>query len=527
MKKTFYFIVALVAMIAMSACNPENEPQGPIDPNSIYLMGYNKDNGIPTNNLTAGSPISVRAAVMLPGADVAAKARQIIGVRFYVDGCDGGNAFISADLNNIEVTKSFTFEKGGWQYVIFDQPYEVTADHDYYLGYEMVGTTLGTEKVSGKGKKNFLDQGEGFETFTELGFGSYTNCIQAICVGGDYSAEKQNGIIIDDLDVKPNMRAGDVVPFSVAIRNAGVKTTGTINVAATVGSETLNATVSGLRNGETKLVNFTIQGVGIDIDKVTVEATEDVAGKATASKAINVYAADAPFRTCIFIEEFTSQLCPNCPRAITAIRDAIAQMSDPSKAAWVAHHSGYYNDDFTIQGDLDVASSFGVNYAPAAMFDRMPVPGETDIAFCPGTSFPFSFDDLAEIPANASIDMDVTYADSLLTVTISGKSYKQVAYATVLLCQNGLVRTQSNGGNDFVHGEVVRAYLTAARGDQLTIAADGTYTATYTYTMPAEITGVEGVSIPTDADNMFVVAAIHGKTADKAPVYNAARANLK
>lgn len=526
MKKQLYLFVALVAMIALTAC-PGPDPEPIVDASSIYLMGICKGE---TSTGQFGN--CTAAAVLVDAATVQSSGTQIIGVRLFVDeGCTGGKAFLASELGGAYLAeKDFTYQKGGWQYVIFDTPYDIPATAtDLYIGYECEGEGyyIGAEKKSGKGKFNFVNFQDEWQSLQDLQ--STTSClsIQAICVGGNYSAMTQNKIVVENLECKKNLRAGEVITFTAEVRNAGVKTTGNVTVTATCGSETLTQTVSGLRNGESKIVTFTNSGCGIDMKSIEVKAEMEGAEASTVSEAVNVYAADAPTRNGIFIEEFTSQLCPNCPRAITAIRNAIAGMANPSQGIWVAHHAGYYDDDFTIAGDVTVANKFGINYAPAMMVDRMPIDG-TALDFCPGTTIdPSWFDELATIPANASLDMQVSYADSTVTVTCSGSSYKNAAKITIMICQNGLVRTQSQGGDDFVHGEVVRAYLTAPLGDDVTIAADGSYTFTATYQMPATVSGTKNVAIPTDVDNMFVVAAVHGATASDPAVYNSARANLK
>lgn len=229
-------------------------------------------------------------------------------------------------------------------------------------------------------------------------------------------------------------------------------------------------------------------------------------------------------RNCILLEEFTGQDCGNCPRAIKAIRETIEAMPEGKRVAWVAHHSGYYDDDFTLAGDKNIASRFGINYAPAGMLER------TKLTLEDGTDYGHLADYFADAdllneylakPAEASMNMKVTLgADNQLTVTVLGKSNQSEAYMTVLLCQNGIKASQSGGGSSYVHNEVVRAYLTPTGGEQLSIDGEKKYKFTTTYQIPAEISGTEGKAYATDIPNMFVVAFVAGKLSQKGAVYN-------
>lgn len=526
MRKSIYLIIVVVAMVVMSACK-HDQPDNPLNADSIYLLGYTTNNGIPENNLSAGGPLKVKAAVRLSGDDVTAKATHIIGVRFYVDGCKSGTAFIGTELGAPEITKNFTYQEGGWQYVVFDQPYEVTSGHDYYLGYQSTVEVMGIERVAGHDADSYLDQGKGYKSFKASGFTGSVFCIQAICVGGDYSAEPQEGIAVDRIIFENNPKAGSVISITAGVRNTGIKTnTGTINVKATVGTDVFEATVTGLRNGETKPVSFTVPGIGADVNDIRIEATQENFTASDSAEINVIHTEDGFERNTILIEEFTSQLCGYCPDAGDVLHRSINGLADPSKATLVCHHpGGGFLDDFTTEGDVSLLSYFPISGYPSCAVDRMKKDGE--LCWHPGTSTSSMLQRLADIPANASLEMDVTYADETVTVTCSGNSYKKNSYITIMLCQDSIVGSQSGRGADYVHNNVVRAYLTSPLGDKLNVAEDGSYTYTVTYPMPSSITGKKGKAVATDPSNMFVVSAIHGAVGKNlGAVHNAARADL-
>jgi len=540
MKKLLSVVLVAVTLLSVIGCKKNKDSE--IDMNSIYLLGFTKK-AQADDCLGNSSASTFQTAMKIDAATVAEKDnKKVLGVRFYLgEGATGGKAFMAYELGNNVAEKDFTFSAAGWQYVIFDTPVEITAGKDIYVGYEAKGSGyfLGVENSNTALMKNSYIYDDGsWATFKSLSLTKYGLCIQAICVGGNYASERQHDLVAENISIKDNVRAGDVVKFTAQVRNAGIKTTGNVTIVCKYGSEVVNKTATNLRNGEVQTLDYTINGIGLDMNQITIQVEEDgvsddyaTDNKATAN--INVFATDAPERTCILIEEFTSQSCPNCPDGIANLREAIEGMQHPEKAAWIAHHSGYADDIFTMTGDKTIASKLGVNFAPACIIDRMNVKyssGAAELVWHPGYATSALLDELASIPANATINMNLSFdhSDSTLTVDVTGMSYPNDCYITVVLCQNGYVASQSSGGNDFVHNEIVRAYLTDAVGDKLTLDGDKKYSASYTYTIPASIKGEtsKGKEIETDIPNMYVVAFVHGKTANAGAVYNATKANV-
>lgn len=545
MKKILSIVLMAVTLFGVFSCNKDkgknSTDNGPIDGSSIYLLSYTKKAQADTYLGTGSETVTHKAVLKIEAAKVAEKGnRQVIGVRCDIgEGATNGKVFMAYELGNNIAEKEFTYKAGGSQYVIFDAPVNIEGGKDIYVGYEATGSGyfIGAETSNSTLSKNSFMYWDGeWVSFKELAGAGYGASIEAICVGGNYSSEKQHDVAAENLKVTANVRAGETVNFSVEVRNAGIKTTGNVKITCKYGSETVNESVATLRNGESKRFNFTINGIGLDMNKITAEVSEDGVtdennknDKTTAD--INVFAADAPERVCILIEEFTSQSCPNCPDGIANLRDAIEGMQHPDKVAWVAHHSGFKNDIFTLNAGNTVASKLGVNFAPACIIDRMAVDygqGVSELAWHPGYATSALLDELASIPANATIAMNVSLQDSTLIVDVNGMSYPNDCYITVLVCQNGIVASQSSGGSNFVHNEVVRAFLTAAEGDKLTLDGDKNYTAHFEYPIPATIKGETsaGKETATDIPNMYVVAFVHGKTSSKSAVYNAIKANI-
>ena len=76
----------------------------------------------------------------------------------------------------------------------------------------------------------------------------------------------------------------------------------------------------------------------------------------------------------VLIEEFTTEHCPNCPRAINTLEQCFEHGYGDSMAV-MAHHVGYHEDWLTVEADhellwfYDPTGASGT-YAPAVMLDR-------------------------------------------------------------------------------------------------------------------------------------------------------------
>lgn len=77
------------------------------------------------------------------------------------------------------------------------------------------------------------------------------------------------------------------------------------------------------------------------------------------------------------IEEFTTENCPNCPPMARLLADVLADVNYKDRVNVIAHHSGFYTDNFTLPSDEELLwlymSDSGTTYAPAVIFDRTPV----------------------------------------------------------------------------------------------------------------------------------------------------------
>lgn len=109
---------------------------------------------------------------------------------------------------------------------------------------------------------------------------------------------------------------------------------------------------------------------------VAVEVFADGDGYAadnTATVYMSTYdEANTKYHHNVLLEEFSTEECGNCPRAINTIEQCMEQGFDKN-VIQVTHHAGYKYDFLTTPDDVEMEWFYGSNgtFAPAAMLDRL------------------------------------------------------------------------------------------------------------------------------------------------------------
>jgi len=178
------------------------------------------------------------------------------------------------------------------------------------------------------------------------------------------------------------------------------------------------------------------------------------------------------------IEEFTGQDCGYCPDGMNCISDFTA---NDTNFIVVLHHYGYKQDHFTVSGSKTITNTLGVNGAPSMTIDRAKTKTEdgSQTVFHPGY---LPTTDKAQFATTtyASIEIKNSYnPDSrVLTARISGAvctNDHPELYLTIMVKESGMLDVQADyygsfeGWKEFRHTNAVRAFLTDAKGDVVTI----------------------------------------------------------
>ena len=195
------------------------------------------------------------------------------------------------------------------------------------------------------------------------------------------------------------------------------------------------------------------------------------------------------------IEEFTGQGCGYCPYGMDCISEF---MKDDPNFILLLHHSGYSSDHFTMAGSNTITSQLGVDGAPSVTIDRKATrtSGSNTIVFHPGYLPGTSKTQFAkETYASVCIDNQYNPETRKLTVTVSGalcKADYPALSLTVVIKESGMIDTQSDyyetfeGWSEFRHCNAVRAFLTNAKGNAVTVDETRHYKAVYTTTLNAK-----------------------------------------
>lgn len=546
-KALFAFIFGVVLFASCEKPDPGKDPgKDPEDSipelnkpayepsDNVYLFGNCKESGMEGAAIFGfgdGINHTFGGATLMAATDLMEAGYYIVGIRVYIGNeVESGKVFVGPDYEKPDVEKSFTYKKGGWQYVLFDEPYDYK--QDVYVGFEATGKTdflaLESAKKTIKTEMMYID---GTWDLVTNQVGRYVWAIQAIVVGGDYSSQRQHDVVLERAAVSKNPKVGEPITISCEVRGAGIVPAENVSVKCTLGSETKTVNVSEkLMNGQSVVVAFegfnapTIDGAfdNVKVDLVADYSDDVLTTNNDSEASVRVYSANTVERVAILAEQFTGQDCGYCPGGAETLKMAIAGMKNPEKVIWVAHHFGYRNDAFTLSESEVIGTSLGVQGAPNCAIDRMVVdfaPGQSGLCWHPGYATTDLLEELVKTPGLATIELDRTFnvADSTLTVVVKGNSLLEVTNVTVLVKQSGIVARQSSGGNNYQHNNAPRAFLTEAKGDALTLD-NGNYTATYTYKVPAKVGEFACV-----LEDMEVVAFVHGDLSKSSSrlVYNA------
>ena len=448
-KKFFGLFTALVAVVLLFTACPPKPPV--VDGSSIRLYGNTKTTtaeGLDAIGISDGSDYDYKAASLLSGAELTDNGTEIIGIRFYVrDGAKSGKIFIGPDYENPVVEKEYTYKKGGWQYVLFDEPYAVTGE-DIYIGYSIKGSgyLLGYETTSRNMPGEMLYFNGAWGTFKSVVSANGKWTMQAIMRGGDYSTDIQNNLVVECVEnLYTAALDGWDIPLTFEVRNSGAKTAYNVAVKCTFGSQSKDVTIDSLMNGQSYFVEspFTVSGSGsvsVSIDASVDGVTDETPNDNSVKSSCTVTGTDN-LRNRALIEQFTGQSCPNCPPGAANLKAAIEATGHPEYFVWVAHHDGYVADDFTLEESTTITKALGVNGAPSICVNRTSVAGQ-GLVWHPGYATAVNLLGCYATPAKATLEFNHTLVGDSITVNVSGTTAESAAKVSVILIQSGITAKQ-------------------------------------------------------------------------------------
>ncbi len=165
----------------------------------------------------------------------------------------------------------------------------------------------------------------------------------------------------------------------------------------------------------------------------------------------------------VLVEEFTTEMCGNCPAAANAIASYLKNNPDiAKKVAMICHHSGYYTDKFTTDADVEYEWFYNSNtYAPAFMYDRAVI-SSTNTPVEHAGNYGSNINKMLQKEAPVSVEVKAELKDEKVEVTVTGKVVKRfgntIPHMTVTLVEDNIATgTQSGGGTSYKQQHVTRA----------------------------------------------------------------------
>lgn len=268
---------------------------------------------------------------------------------------------------------------------------------------------------------------------------------------------------------------------------------------------------------ETGIVNKTIEITVAPVETEDVDMSDNTAKVSTC-----FYTEDALIdgQRKVLLEQFTTEVCPNCPRGDETISNTVAKYTN-GEVIRVANHSGYYDDKLTLEYTEAICYYFfnaPYSYAPACMIDRKfreGYPGSGGSATGPifGVSADYitkAIDEDLAAPLFANVDLVTEYDKDTRTldINVSGKCLIpfENLRLNVIMTEDGIAGNQAGSGSGWKHYHAVRAALTGNTGVTVELDADGNYSYHTTYKIPTSISGTKNTPVSVNSEKINIVA---------------------
>lgn len=364
----------------------------------------------------------------------------------------------------------------GWNEIALDEAVAVTGDKGLYVGYsfKQKGASYAISSLD-------INQENGL--FVKYGDNEWENMddkgvlsIEAMVTGDNLP---QYDLAVVAASTKDSYALNTELPVTVTVRNmASCTVTGFDIICSIDGISPYVAHFdSVLEYDDIKTVELSFvpelddvadrKEMTVSVENIVGGSDEDLDNN-ICSLAFEVVSEE--FVRNILVEEFTTEMCPNCPRGSEALHSAIASDDLFADRVIVAcHHSGYYTDWLTTPADnsyLWLFNDGGNTYAPAFMIDRTVMEGEVPVFSSPGgDGFESLFYERLNTPSYVYLEMDASYnsAAGTFTVNVEGRRSREFCDTppriTVYALENNIkAHGQAGSNGEYIHQHVLRAY---------------------------------------------------------------------
>lgn len=334
---------------------------------------------------------------------------------------------------------------------------------------------------------------------TEVGSGGSFNSEESVLgIGGGCPAEE---IVLSEITMAEYGTPSTDIPVTGIIINQGTDNLTNYQVTYNVdgGTESAVYDVTGINvpiGGTHEFTHDAPVNLGADgnyVINVTVANPNGVADNiADNTLAHDLMLSSSAVTRTVLLENFTTAVCPNCPAAHDNLETWLA---GETNVIWLAHHAGYYTDDWTVPENSELLTYYNASstYAPAIMLDRkfLSPDGDPGPVFFPASSYtPALIDDAVNTPAFVSLSIDGLFSTTSreLNVNISGTfhgDFTQDLRLGLYIMEDGLEGSQSGATGTYTHNHVMRDAISGTFGDDVftSTSTDDTFSEDYTYTV--------------------------------------------
>jgi len=416
----------------------------------------------------------VSAAIHLPRQKMMRHAGQrITKIRFAVrQGFENVSVWIRTPSLNTSsrVVQSVSDLRDGWNEVVLNNPYTIDGS-ELYIGYTA---------TQPDGFRGILSYGVGDEHTSWLAVGNqwydyHDDGLGILCIEAVAEGEQQNrgaaviSLLTDRLTYMPT----ETLSVSGEVENLSDIALNAYELSFYVDGElkaTQNASLT-LQPDEVAPFTQTLTAEGLTEGQHSVQVVART-GDRQEDMSATFYVYETTYPRTLLLEHFTSLPCVNCPRDDAKLEEVCHNRTD---VAWVAHHVGYKEDEFTIAASQPMVR-YGVNGNPYVMLDRTAFNEGEPPAFTV-SSFTASdisniFDYAASVPAFMQLNVTALMDEGLLEVDVTGegKAFFPELYprATihVYLMEDEVLAEEAQAGDATkkYHNNILRKVITPARG---------------------------------------------------------------
>ncbi len=317
------------------------------------------------------------------------------------------------------------------------------------------------------------------------------------------------------------VKAGSELGFDINLQNLASEYVDGFDIAYSIDNTEQNTIHmdTGLSYGEKTTARLTLDSDALTPDvahTLTITAIcegDDVEGNNEKTIPVGTYTQSVDRR--VLIEEFTTEQCGNCPRAINTLEQC-HKAGYGDRMAVVAHHVGYGEDWLTREEDIaniwfyDPTGKSGT-FAPAVMLDRTVLEGETVPVNSIGyfNDFEPVLQNAIDIPAFVTVSVipEIDTEAGMLRATVSAEKLPVFDAAsesprfTVYVVEDGILHHNQAGisSDSFTHSHVFRKCMTDIWGDPVEKWESNTAEMTFSCQLESDWS----------IENLSVVAFIH------------------